>query len=165
MPDFDPVGTIEFFRERHQVESATTAKVLRAIPADMLSYSAHPGSSTVGTTAWTIVRCLQVANHLTHFGSTEVPRTHHPDHEALLAELHQCAKSLQQALATMNQSDWLKERKVISNGVVILQQPLGQILWLFLFDGIHHRGQLSTYLRPMGAAVPSIYGPSADTTA
>jgi hypothetical protein len=26
MPDFDPVGTIEFFRERHRVESATTAK-------------------------------------------------------------------------------------------------------------------------------------------
>jgi uncharacterized damage-inducible protein DinB len=53
---------------------------------------------------------------------------------------------------------------VISHGVVILQQPLGQILWLFLFDGIHHRGQLSAYLRPMGATVPSIYGPSADTT-
>ena len=29
-------------------------------------------------------------------------------------------------------------------------------------EWIHHRGQLSTYLRPMGAKVPSIYGPSAD---
>ena len=35
--------------------------------------------------------------------------------------------------------------------------------WGFLFDAIHHRGQLSTYLRAMGAKVPSIYGPSADT--
>jgi uncharacterized damage-inducible protein DinB len=111
------------------------------------------------------VRSLQVANHLTRFDSTEVPRTHHPDHEALLAEFLQCAESLQQELISLNQADWLKERKVISNGVVTIQQPLGQILWLFLFDGIHHRGQLSTYLRPMGAAVPSIYGPSADTTA
>jgi uncharacterized damage-inducible protein DinB len=34
--------------------------------------------------------------------------------------------------------------------------------WGFLFDIIHHRGQLSTYLRPMGSTVPSIYGPSAD---
>jgi uncharacterized damage-inducible protein DinB len=165
MPDFDPVGTIEFFRERHRMESATTAKVLRAMPVDMLSYRAHPSSSTAGTTAWTIVRCLQVSNHLTRFDSAEVPRTLHPDHEALLAALHQYAESLQQELITIDQTDWLKERKVISNGVVILQQPLGQILWLFLFDGIHHRGQLSTYLRPMGATVPSIYGPSADTTA
>ncbi len=31
-----------------------------------------------------------------------------------------------------------------------------------LFDAIHHRGQLSVYLRPMGSKVPSIYGPSAD---
>ena len=34
--------------------------------------------------------------------------------------------------------------------------------WGFFFDAIHHRGQLSTYLRPMGANVPSIYGPSGD---
>ena len=35
--------------------------------------------------------------------------------------------------------------------------------WGFLFDAIHHRGQLSTYLRAMGEKVPAIYGPSADT--
>jgi uncharacterized damage-inducible protein DinB len=34
--------------------------------------------------------------------------------------------------------------------------------WGFLLDIIHHRGQLSTYLRPMGSTVPQIYGPSAD---
>ena len=165
MPDFDPVGTIDFFRQCHRVESTTTAKVLRAIPADMLSYRAHPRSSTAGTTAWTIVRCLQVANHLTHFDRAEVPRTHHRDHQALLAEFHRCAESLQQELISLNQADWLHERTVTSDGVVILKQPLGQVLWLFLFDGIHHRGQLSTYLRPMGVAVPSIYGPSGDTSA
>lgn len=35
--------------------------------------------------------------------------------------------------------------------------------WGFLFDAIHHRGQLATYLRAMGAVVPSIYGPTADS--
>src|SRR5690606_6853925 len=38
----------------------------------------------------------------------------------------------------------------------------GHMAWDFLFDAIHHRGQLSTFLRGMGAKVPSIYGPSAD---
>jgi uncharacterized damage-inducible protein DinB len=33
---------------------------------------------------------------------------------------------------------------------------------MFLFDLIHHRGQLSTYYRPMGAAQPAIYGPTAE---
>jgi uncharacterized damage-inducible protein DinB len=36
------------------------------------------------------------------------------------------------------------------------------MLFGFLFDAVHHRGQLSSYLRPMGGMVPSIYGPSAD---
>ena len=39
---------------------------------------------------------------------------------------------------------------------------VGQIYWLFLHDKIHHRGQLSVYLRMLGAKVPSIYGGSAD---
>jgi uncharacterized damage-inducible protein DinB len=34
--------------------------------------------------------------------------------------------------------------------------------WGFLFDAIHHRGQLATFLRAMGTTVPAIYGPSAD---
>ncbi len=34
--------------------------------------------------------------------------------------------------------------------------------WSFLFDIVHHRGQMTTYLRPMGSTVPRIYGPSAD---
>jgi uncharacterized damage-inducible protein DinB len=42
------------------------------------------------------------------------------------------------------------------------EQPIGQFLWFIHFDAIHHRGQLSAYLRPMGANVPAIYGPSAD---
>jgi uncharacterized damage-inducible protein DinB len=34
--------------------------------------------------------------------------------------------------------------------------------WGFLFDIVHHRGQITTYLRAMGSTVPKIYGPSAD---
>ena len=44
------------------------------------------------------------------------------------------------------------------------EDTISQMFWGFLFDAVHHRGQLSTYLRPMGGKVPSIYGPSADDT-
>jgi uncharacterized damage-inducible protein DinB len=37
------------------------------------------------------------------------------------------------------------------------------MLWFFLFDVIHHRGQLSTYIRPMGGKNPAIYGYSFDS--
>ncbi len=38
----------------------------------------------------------------------------------------------------------------------------GNLLWMFLYDHIHHRGQLSVYQRIAGGKVPSIYGPTAD---
>lgn len=41
-------------------------------------------------------------------------------------------------------------------------RPASPMAWSFLFDIVHHRGQISTYLRPMGSTVPQIYGPSAD---
>jgi len=46
---------------------------------------------------------------------------------------------------------------------IVLRDSVGGLLWLALFDAVHHRGQLSTYIRPMGGKVPSIYGPSADS--
>jgi len=45
----------------------------------------------------------------------------------------------------------------------IMKAPRQVMAWILLFDAIHHRGQISTLIRPMGGKVPSIYGPSADT--
>jgi uncharacterized damage-inducible protein DinB len=47
-------------------------------------------------------------------------------------------------------------------GQEVMKATGSEHAWGFLFDIIHHRGQLSTYLRPMGSTVPQIYGPSAD---
>jgi uncharacterized damage-inducible protein DinB len=41
-------------------------------------------------------------------------------------------------------------------------RPASPLAWSFLFDIVHHRGQITTYLRPMGSTVPQIYGPSGD---
>jgi uncharacterized damage-inducible protein DinB len=43
-----------------------------------------------------------------------------------------------------------------------LKAPAAGIITFSLAHSIHHRGQLSSYIRPMGGKVPSIYGPSAD---
>src|SRR5215216_4732869 len=42
------------------------------------------------------------------------------------------------------------------------QRPASPMAWSFLFDIVNHRGQITTYLRPMGSTVPQIYGPSGD---
>ena len=45
----------------------------------------------------------------------------------------------------------------------MMQLPAVSYLGLMVKHGVHHRGQLSAYLRPMGAKVPGIYGPSGDS--
>jgi uncharacterized damage-inducible protein DinB len=42
------------------------------------------------------------------------------------------------------------------------QRPASPMAWSFLVDIVPHRGQITTYLRPMGSTVPRIYGPSGD---
>jgi uncharacterized damage-inducible protein DinB len=47
----------------------------------------------------------------------------------------------------------------------MIQMPAVDFIALTLKHSVHHRGQLSSYIRPMGGRVPSIYGPSANTAA
>ena len=54
---------------------------------------------------------------------------------------------------------WSGKGQFFSGGKMVLEMPVGEFLWFILFDAIHHRGQLSTYIRPMGGTVPAIYGP------
>lgn len=45
----------------------------------------------------------------------------------------------------------------------MIQAPAVNLLAMAVKHSVHHRGQLSTYVRPMGGQVPGIYGPTADT--
>jgi uncharacterized damage-inducible protein DinB len=71
-------------------------------------------------------------------------------------------RAVTERLEKMSDADWTRQAAFVVPGMPPWEQPLSEFLWLFLFDAVHHRGQLSTYLRPMGGKVPSIYGPSAD---
>ena len=82
--------------------------------------------------------------------------------EESLAAYERNATELQRRVARLDNAGWERQARFLVNGKVAWEAPLGEMLWGFVFDAIHHRGQLSTYLRPMGATVPSIYGPSAD---
>lgn len=162
MAEIDLVGTAAFFRGRHRIETTTTSKVLHAMTPQMLDYRIHPASSTLGSIAWTIVRCLRICNQLVRLPNTEVPHDAPPPYEELVAAFDHEAKKLTAPLLVMPESEWRETRIVMAGSRKLLEQPLGQILWLFHADAIHHRGQISVFLRPFGSKVPSIYGPSGD---
>jgi uncharacterized damage-inducible protein DinB len=59
---------------------------------------------------------------------------------------------------TWNHQAWM----IVGAQEILLKDTVGGLLWLALFDAVHHRGQLTTYIRPMGGKVPGVYGPSGD---
>ena len=79
-----------------------------------------------------------------------------------IAAYEKNAAELQTRVAKLDDAAGDRKARFLVDGKGAWETSLGDMLFGFLFDAIHHRGQLSSYLRPMSAKVPSIYGPSAD---
>ena len=83
--------------------------------------------------------------------------------EAVRKEFMKNLKLSEKLIPKISEKNWAKQVAMYTGGKPDWQDKLGVIMWALLLDLIHHRGQLSTYIRPMGGKVPSIYGPSADS--
>jgi uncharacterized damage-inducible protein DinB len=156
--------TREFYLERRRAELPVFLSVLRSIPAARASYKPHDRSPSAEQIVWTLTTelrsCLEVA---THFRTEWRGGDPLPALSEMLALFEQWSNESIDAVARMDDASWNRVAQFYYGGKVVSEQPVGQFLWYILFDAIHHRGQLTTYLRPMGATVPSIYGPSADS--
>ena len=82
--------------------------------------------------------------------------------EGAVATLDQTFGEIIDRLGRMDDESWMSPAKFLFEEQLIMEGPRMQLAWGLFLDSVHHRGQLSTYLRPMGSKVPAIYGPSAD---
>jgi DinB family protein len=152
----------EYYQQCFAEEKPKFVKVLKAVPPDKADYRPHPRSTSAGDLVWLLATELRDACELVDHGQVEfAPRPAPPVPQAI-AEYERNATDLEKRLASIDDRKWDGPAKLMANGQVAWETKLGDMLFGFLFDAIHHRGQLSTYLRPMGAKVPAIYGPSAD---
>ena len=163
----------DFFIRRWEQEYPAFLDVFKAVPPDRLDYRPHVDSRSAGELVALLVivgeNCVQLCTTgQTSFASglnlhpkirvgslDEMINAYTRNHQMLLGILTQLTD------ASWNRAAWLKQ----GAQEIVLKDTVGGLLWLALFDAVHHRGQLSSYLRPMGAKVPSIYGPSRDAPA
>ena len=161
----------EFFVQRWEQEYPAFVRVFKALPRDRLDYRPHPRSRSAGELVALLVSSQQSCIELcksrksmysglrwrepASFGTRdEMISTYERDHASLAIQLHTLDSS-------WDHPAWLIE----GQEEILLKYTVGGLLWIALFDSVHHRGQLSAYIRPMGGKVPSIYGPSADESA
>ncbi|MFL5249188.1 MAG: DinB family protein, partial [Myxococcales bacterium] len=136
-----------------------------AIPVTGLSYRPHERSPSTQQIVWTMTHELRACVEAATQFRAEWRGDAAPSYPEMLALFEQWSNELTDVAARMDDASWNRPVQFYYQGRLVNEQPVGQFLWYILFDAIHHRGQLSTYLRPMGAIVPSIYGPSGDKAA
>ncbi|MFN3324559.1 MAG: DinB family protein [Bryobacteraceae bacterium] len=146
-------------------ESQTTLRVLRAIPAERESYSPHAKSRTAFELAWRLAGDeVWVLDSIAdgRFDGLEPERPEEIRSAADVASWYE--RNIGRALDRVRGLTGEKLLRILDYGGAIIA-PAYVHLNLSMLHIIHHRGQLSVYLRPMGGAVPSIFGPSGDEPA
>ena len=152
----------EFHLQCRKNETLAFHRVLNALPHEKWDYSPHEKSQTASKIIWTLIGEANACSELIDKGEFTFgqPPALPPPH--MMEAFEKAWETLLHKVEKMDDATWDKKGRFMLQGQVRMEQPIGAFLWLFLFDAIHHRGQLSTYIRPMGGKVPSIYGPSGD---
>ena len=154
----------DFFIERFRTERPAFVKVLRAMPTDRLDYKPHERNSSAAEIGWFLVLELRRLVELLEKGETHWEQPPAPKTAEAIADAYDAAADdMERVLAATGDAEWERDGSLYYNGKLMMKRPSGETIWEFFFDAIHHRGQLTSYLRPMGGTVPSVYGPTADT--
>ena len=152
----------EFCVERRKAETPAFLRVLKALPEGRLDYRPDPKARTARELAWVLAAEEASLATLLEKGVVEWREEPAPGLNQILSVYEKSAAAVNERIAALDEAGWERKGRFLMGESPAWEDSLGNFVWGFLFDTIHHRGQLSTYLRPMGGKVPSIYGPSAD---
>lgn len=147
-------------------EMATTRRLLERVPEQGASWSPHDKSMSLGQLAAHVGNIPAYgALALLHdeYDAAGSPRPIFSSTAALVVAFDDNVRRTHDALAAATDEQLMQQWTFKNGGTVVFAMPRAAILrTLVLSHIIHHRGQLSVYLRLRDVPVPSIYGPSAD---
>jgi uncharacterized damage-inducible protein DinB len=150
-------------------EMATTRRVLERVPDDTLGWKPHDKSFSMGDLASHIVNLLKwtdVTMNQTEFDMATVSpeqMNQAATSRAQLLEWFDANAAAARKALDRNDADYFVPWTLRQGDKVFFTMPrVGCVRSFFLNHVIHHRAQLSVYLRLNNIPVPSMYGPSAD---
>jgi len=150
-------------------EAATTRRVLERIPDDKFSFKPHPKSMDMASLAthvceltnWTPETIGKDSVDLAAFDPSQ--RKIAASRAELLDMFDKAVVNARTALAKAEDAQLMQPWSLKSGDQVFFTMPKVAVLRSFVFNHtVHHRAQLSVYLRLNDIPVPAMYGPSAD---
>ena len=152
-------------------EGKSTAVILGRVPVDRLDWKPHAKSMSLGQLAWHLASIPSNGARLLKEGKLDValarPRPMPPDPSNLVSGFQRNLEELKTLLAATSDEVLLTERFSFMRGdeVMISFPKMGVVRTVVLNHSIHHRGQLTVYLRLLEVSVPPMYGTTADESA
>ena len=154
----------EFDREMGQ-----TRKLIERAPEDQFDWKPHPSSMTLGRLAGHLTELPGWASTAMTSSAFEVPPDRPPDDQrpasraAVLALFDDTVTAARRNLAGKTDAEFLAPWTLTAEGKEVFTMPKIAMIRTFVLNHmVHHRGQMSVYLRMLGVKIPSIYGPSGD---
>lgn len=153
----------EMFLRTWEREYNTTLRVMQAYPADKAGIKPAEKSKSAGDLLWVFVSELRLIEGIC---KGQIDFMNMPKPPAAFAGIvpayQEKHRQVTEQLKRMTEQEWELTIPFMVAPKNMGEVKRGDLLWMMLFDSVHHRGQLSVYLRIAGAKVPSIYGPTAD---
>jgi len=145
-------------------EFQSTIRVIKAFPADRLEFKPHERSRSVRDLAWQcaiderVIGTIEDQNDLRNVPAGPLP----PETmEEIVAAYESAHRKAFAKVSPFSEEEFNKRVTCLLRGGE-WKMPQPEAFWGNLMDEVHHRGQLTVYLRVAGGKVPSIYGPSRD---
>ena len=145
-------------------EIQTTERVLAAVPAGQLDYQPDAKAKTgLGLIRHITLEDEWMLNSIADGAFTQPPDD--SDDCGIMSPGDAVARYKEKMPAALDRVRGMSGEQLtqVLDLLGLMQAPAIGWLSMAVKHSVHHRGQLSTYLRPMGGAIPGIYGPSADT--
>lgn len=149
-------------------EARTTRKHLERLPGDQLDWRPHEKSFTARGLASHLVECVGWAESIFNAGELDVDPATYTSYLAtsvadLLETFDKKVADGKRAMAGVTDADLMQPWRLKIMGRVRFEKPKADVFRDFTLSHlIHHRGQLSVYLRLLNVPVPGSYGPTAD---
>lgn len=152
-------------------ENAKTRICLERCPEQKFSWKPHEKSFSMGAlanhiadmTGWAADTMLNDSFDVAPVGEEPHKMEVSGTQKELLEKFDRNAAKARSAIAAASDEDFMKSWSLLAGGKPIFTMPRVAVIRSMIFNhNIHHRGQLTVYLRMNDIPVPSIYGPSAD---
>jgi len=158
------VNNQAFFQQTMSQEFDRFHNVIAALPGAGLDFKHDPKSRSAGDLVGHLIGHIDDMIELLDAGvihhRMQVPFA---SIDGAVTAFDDSYRTLLTKLKGVSDDTWATPADFIVGDHSIMKAPVQALMWMLFLDSVHHRGQLSTCIRPMGGKVPAIYGPSADT--